>query len=330
MKILAACQRGYEEFLKKELVDLRNIKVNVTGDSFLICNGEINQSVFAHYMAYRPVEIKEDSVNQIGGAIYDYFFKENKDKRIESSWPCVFLNSKDIEGLSRRASSINDSFKNIIKKRMSRVSKLAVYNSLQESNYYEGLLVFVNDFKKAYVATDFIFNGQRRMADNPDAPSRSFLKVEEAYSILKQKPNNSDIVVDLGASPGGWSYSAYLNGATVYSVDNGELKGGAKNNPKIIHYKTDAFKFMPDKRVDWLFCDIVEEPHHVLKLIEEWVRRKLCRFFIVNLKFGHADVMNLIKNIENSDSILKQNTSFFKLIHLFHDRDEVTLTGIVK
>jgi 23S rRNA (cytidine2498-2'-O)-methyltransferase len=87
---------------------------------------------------------------------------------------------------------------------------------------------------------------------------------------------------------------------------------------------------MPDKRVDWLFCDIVEEPHHVLKLIEEWVRRKLCRFFIVNLKFGHADVMNLIKNIENSDSILKQNTSFFKLIHLFHDRDEVTLTGIVK
>ncbi len=329
MKLLATCQSGYENFLKDELVKLRGLKIGKTGDSHQIASGEMSPSVFAHYMAYRPVEITGESVNQIAGSIYDFFFNANKNKKIDSSWNCVFLNSKDAEGLSRRASSVRDSFREIIKKRMSRVSKLANYNGPSEAGYYEGLLVFTFDFKKIYAAADFIYNGQRRMADNPDAPSRSFLKVEEAYSILKQRPCESDIVVDLGASPGGWSFSAAANGATVYAVDNGELKGGAKNNPKIKHLKTDAFGFTPERRVDWLFCDMVEEPHHVIQLAEKWIRRKLCRFFIINLKFGHADVISLIRELESKDSIIRENTDLFKTIHLFHDRDEITLTGIV-
>ena len=53
------------------------------------------------------------------------------------------------------------------------------------------------------------------MADNPAAPSRSYLKIEEAYGILGREPAQGETVADLGAAPGGWSFSAAKRGAKV-------------------------------------------------------------------------------------------------------------------
>ena len=69
------------------------------------------------------------------------------------------------------------------------------------------------DFDRAFASTEAFFNGQRRMADDPLAPSRSYLKAEEAYLILGQEPAAGETVADLGAAPGGWSYSAARRGA---------------------------------------------------------------------------------------------------------------------
>ena len=41
------------------------------------------------------------------------------------------------------------------------------------------------------------------------------------------EPMPGERVCDLGAAPGGWSYSAAKRGASVVAVDNGPLKGGA-------------------------------------------------------------------------------------------------------
>lgn len=83
------------------------------------------------------------------------------------------------------------------------------------------------------------------MADDDAAPSRSYLKVEEAYIVLGREPQAGETVVDLGAAPGGWSYSAAKRGATVVAIDNGPLKGGAFGNQLITHRLEDAFKFQP-------------------------------------------------------------------------------------
>jgi len=92
----------------------------------------------------------------------------------------------------------------------------------------------------------------------------------------------------LGAAPGGWSYSAVKRGARVIAIDNGPLKGGALDHPRIEHRREDAFKFTPgDARYDWLFCDMVEEPHNVLRnIVEPWLAGRWCRRFVINLKFG--------------------------------------------
>jgi 23S rRNA (cytidine2498-2'-O)-methyltransferase len=325
---IAVCQSGYEEYLKNELIKLKKVKVDQIENSYLVGKGEIENSVFAHYIGNDPQEINGTSVNQIAGTIFDYFFNKNKDVTIDSIWNCIFIHVNPIEGLSRRSSSIQEAFSNILKKRMSRVAKLFRYNQIPDAGSYTGLLVFFSDFKKCYVTDRFIYNGQRRMADHPDAPSRSFLKIEEAFSILKLKPEINDLVIDLGASPGGWSFSAALKGASVCAVDNAKLKGGASNHPGIIHYQINAFDYKPDKKVDWLLCDMIVEPYKVIKLLEEWLTRKLCRFFIINLKFGYTDIIALINDIEHDNDLIKKMTSFIQIIHLYHDRDEVTLIGI--
>ncbi len=140
------------------------------------------------------------------------------------------------------------------------------------------------------------------------------------------------MVVDLGAAPGGWSYSAAKRGARVIAVDNGPLKGGALDHPLIEHRREDAFGFRPtaDERVDWLFCDLVEEPHHVARnLIAPWLEQRWCRRFVVILKFGRVDPIALLHEVTGPGSVFMRATSRMHVRHLHHDREEFTLVGEV-
>jgi 23S rRNA (cytidine2498-2'-O)-methyltransferase len=188
-------------------------------------------------------------------------------------------------------------------------------------------------FDQAYVSRDAFAGGQRRMADDPQAPSRSYLKAEEAYLILGREPAAGETVADLGAAPGGWSYSAAKRGAHIVAVDNGPLKGGALDHPHIEHRREDAFRFSPrDGEIfDWLFCDLVEEPHHVLRdLVEPWLARRWCRRIIVNLKFGRVDPIALLRELCAPESPFAQHAPAARISHLYHDREEFTVVGELK
>jgi 23S rRNA (cytidine2498-2'-O)-methyltransferase len=145
------------------------------------------------------------------------------------------------------------------------------------------------------------------------------------------EPVAGETVADLGAAPGGWSYSAARRGAIVSAVDNGPLKGGALGHAKIQHLREDAFKFQPEPggRFDWLFCDLVEEPHHVLDLLHKWVAEKWCRRFVVNLKFGRTDAISLLDTVRRSSRSPARLCARLTVRHLFHDREEFTLVGEV-
>ncbi|HKB89379.1 MAG TPA: SAM-dependent methyltransferase [Opitutaceae bacterium] len=170
------------------------------------------------------------------------------------------------------------------------------------------------------------------MADDSLAPSRSYLKVEEAYQILGREPQPGETVVDLGAAPGGWSYSAAKHGARVIAIDNGPLKGGALDHPNIEHRREDAFKFQPraGEFYDWLFCDLVEEPHHVASFLAQWLEKRWCRYFVINLKFGRVDPLALLEKVKADTSPFVRETQKLQVRHLYHDREEFTLTGEIK
>jgi 23S rRNA (cytidine2498-2'-O)-methyltransferase len=158
------------------------------------------------------------------------------------------------------------------------------------------------------------------------------LKVEEAYVVLGQDPTVGETVVDLGAAPGGWSYSAAKRGAHVIGLDNGPMKGGALDHELIEHRCEDAFRFFAPAGTtyDWLFCDMVEEPHHVIQhILEPWLAGKWCRQFVVNLKFGRVDALRLLEELRDSASPLSKYAPETRIRHLYHDREEFTLVGRV-
>jgi 23S rRNA (cytidine2498-2'-O)-methyltransferase len=172
------------------------------------------------------------------------------------------------------------------------------------------------------------------MADDSLAPSRSYLKVEEAYVAFGREPQPDETVCDLGAAPGGWSYSAAKRGARVIAIDNGPLKGGALNHPQIEHRREDAFRFSPAaanlSEFDWLFCDMVEEPHHVLRnIVEPWLARGWCRRFVINLKFGRVDAIALLRELRAPGSPFVAHAPAARIRHLYHDREEFTVFGHV-
>ncbi len=340
--MLFTCQAGFESLLVRELTELHGVTVAESGPGWARSEtpaagddwaglGQANIA-FAHLTWRDPVELRGDSVNALAARIADYFFTGLRGERVETPWPSVWLGPQEMVGLGRRIGGVEFAVGELLKKKLSRVAKLAVADVPRGVGAARGLFVFFADFGRVFVCRDAFVHGPRRMADDDLAPSRSYLKVEEAYVVLGREPRPGETVCDLGAAPGGWSYSAAKRGARVVAIDNGPLKGGALDHPAIEHLREDAFRFTPpaDAPFDWLFCDLVEEPHHVLlHLVAPWLAAGACRHFVVNLKFGRVDAIGLLGEMRAAGSVLATHAPQTRIHHLYHDREEFTLVGSV-
>ena len=349
------CQAGFEALLVRELGELNALSVVEHGPGWIRTAGEkpttvaimagdqaasssnptapepaLPELAFAHLTLLNPVELLGDSVNALAQRVADFFLTSLKGERIETRWPCLWSGPAEVVGLGRRISSVEAAFGELLKKKLSRVAKLAAFELPRGVGAARGLFVFFSDFGRAFVAREAFMHGQHRMADDDLAPSRSYLKVEEGYIVLGREPVSGETVCDLGAAPGGWSYSAAKRGARVVAVDNGPLKGGALGHAAIEHLCDDAFRFAPreGETFDWLFCDLVEEPHHVAQhLVAPWLSRGWCRRFVINLKFGRVDAIALLRELRASDSPFSRYAPGSRFRHLYHDREEFTVVG---
>src|SRR3984957_99689 len=67
-------------------------------------------------------------------------------------------------------------------------------------------------------------NGEAQFVEDRAAPpSRAYLKLWELFTILDERPKPGELCLDLGASPGGWSFVLQQLGARVISVDKAAL-----------------------------------------------------------------------------------------------------------
>lgn len=330
--MLLTCQAGFEKLLASELSAACGVVAAESGPGWLRTDRavEVAALAFPHLTLLDPTELQGDSVNALAQRIAEYFFTSLRGERIDNSWPAIWHGPHETVGLGRRISSVESAFGELLKKKLARIAKLKAHSLPRGVGSIRGLFVFFTDFGRVFVAREAYAHGQRRMADDDLAPSRSYLKVEEAYAVLGREPGEGETVCDLGAAPGGWSYSAAKRGARVVAIDNGPLKGGALNHALIEHRCEDAFKFVPSAAMpfDWLFCDMVEEPHHVMgHIIEPWLMNGWCRQFVVNLKFGRVDPIELLSKLRAEGLPLAAQTTNFRIRHLYHDREEFTLVG---
>jgi 23S rRNA (cytidine2498-2'-O)-methyltransferase len=166
--------------------------------------------------------------------------------------------------------------------------------------------------------------GRRDVGDDRDAPSSAFRKVEEAYLLLGRAPRPGERVADLGAAPGGWTWTALKRGASVTAVDRAELLPPVRGHERLVHLERDATSWEPDAAQDWLLCDAIMIPQKTLELLERWLAARWCRAFVVNVKFKGEDYAAVPKL---RALLVRAGVARARVKQLAADKNEVTCLG---
>lgn len=166
------------------------------------------------------------------------------------------------------------------------------------------------------------------------APSRSTLKLEEAWLQLMTAEERMSFLkightaVDLGAAPGGWTWQLVNKGMKVWSIDNGPMNQELMDTGKVTHLQDDAFVFKPTRTVDWMVCDVVDQPAKVADRMLRWLLERWCRYTVFNLKLPMKQRWAEVQRIfERIDATFAENSVSYELRakHLYHDREEITV-----
>ncbi|MFT3791545.1 MAG: 23S rRNA (cytidine(2498)-2'-O)-methyltransferase RlmM [Rudaea sp.] len=164
-----------------------------------------------------------------------------------------------------------------------------------------------------------------------EAPSRSTLKLDEAFLVLLDENERERWLqpgmsaVDLGAAPGGWTYQLVRRSVRVVAIDNGPMDAALMQSGLVTHVRADGFRWRPPKPVDWLVCDMVEQPRRVAALVAQWLADGACRRAIFNLKLPmkkRYDETLLCLSILREALGAKGD---IRARQLYHDREEITV-----
>ena len=158
--------------------------------------------------------------------------------------------------------------------------------------------------------------------DKNGPPNRAYLKLFEALTLAGKTPKKGEFCIDIGGSPGGWTWVIQKCGAEVLSIDRSPLDKNISNLKNVEFEKRDAFSLLPEvfkkegRQVDWLFSDLICYPEKLYDWLLMWIDSGNCKNFICTLKFKGKPESSIIKKfaaIPNS-----------KVMHLFHNKNELT------
>lgn len=166
--------------------------------------------------------------------------------------------------------------------------------------------------------------GELPVASDKSAPSRAFAKLVEAELRLGRGMRAGETCVDLGASPGSWTYVAAQRGAHVLAVDRSGLRADLMVNPNVEFVPGDAFRFQPERPVDWLLCDVIAPPERTAELLLQWLQRGWCRHFVVTLKLKDAPDQHPVTRLKQA---LPPLTKELFLTRLCANKKEVCVFG---
>jgi 23S rRNA (cytidine2498-2'-O)-methyltransferase len=154
--------------------------------------------------------------------------------------------------------------------------------------------------------------------DKNGPPNRAYLKLWEALTRIGRMPKAGETCLDLGASPGGWTWVLQSLGASVTSVDKAPLDDNIARLPRVTHLLQSAFALKPADvpPADWLFSDIICYPDRLLRLIKEFHASGRIKNFVCTIKFqGSTDFAAIKAFLEISGS---------GCMHLYNNKHEVT------
>lgn len=155
--------------------------------------------------------------------------------------------------------------------------------------------------------------------DKINPPNRAYLKLWEALTLLGKYPKPGELALDLGASPGGWTYVMQSLGADVTAVDKALLDEKISKLAGVSFLQQSAFALEPltlDKTYDWVLSDIACYPDRAYALIMKWIVSGRAKQMIFTIKLqGKVDLATIrqFQEIPNS-----------RIINMFYNKHEVT------
>jgi len=130
---------------------------------------------------------------------------------------------------------------------------------------------------------------------------------------------------DLGAAPGGWTWVLTRQHVHVLSIDNGPLRQHVLDTGLVEHLRADGFHWHPEQPLDWMVCDMVEQPRRVAERMATWFREGWCRHAIFNLKLPRKKrwdeprlCLDLFQEQAGKPLVVRAK-------QLYHDREEITV-----
>ncbi|WP_244963542.1 SAM-dependent methyltransferase [Oceanidesulfovibrio marinus] len=157
--------------------------------------------------------------------------------------------------------------------------------------------------------------------DKSGPPNRAYLKLWEAFTRFGV-PEPGSRCLDLGASPGGWTWVLAQLGCNVTAVDRSPLAPELMRNPLVTFRTGSAFGVDPRHvreeygEVDWLVWDVACYPKRLLTWVRRWLDAGPECSMVCTLKFqGETDMDSVFafKRIPGS-----------RLVHLTHNKHELT------
>jgi 23S rRNA (cytidine2498-2'-O)-methyltransferase len=173
--------------------------------------------------------------------------------------------------------------------------------------------------------------GVPRLRMHADAPSRSALSrvrmasssfsAEERAKLLREGMR----AADLGAAPGGWTWVLTRHKLQVTAIDNGPLRPHVLDTGLVQHLRADGFAWHPPKPLDWMVCDMVEQPARVASRMAEWFREGWCRHAIFNLKLPMKKRWQETRLCLDRFAAQADRPLTIRAKQLYHDREEITV-----
>jgi hypothetical protein len=167
--------------------------------------------------------------------------------------------------------------------------------------------------------------------EGADIPSSAYRKLLEALDCMGCHPTSTTTVVDLGASPGGWTAVLRRLGCRVIAVDRSELAPNLMKDRGVEFVKGDAFTFEPPPKkyaeeTRWMVSDIIAYPDKIQELLEQWCGGHWASHLVVTVKF-QGEMPNW-EDLDKCIQIAEGHGYECRAKHFFNNKHEVTLMAV--
>jgi len=280
-----------EGFLEDLLAELGEGTVDVRG-RLVLHDRPPRAAAWARNVGYAPVEIPVESVGAAARAL----------RAIQRNWALYSTASH------RRAALIAEKLPHVS-------SKPLVFPAALPAAPLGSWTLLDRDrlLAAARCSSPFRHGEVRFVEDKTGPPNRAYLKLWEALTVLDRRPRRGELCLDLGSSPGGWTWALARMGARVVSVDKAALDPRVAALPGVEFRRESAFGLEP-VAAEWLFSDVVCYPRRLLALVHRWLGH--ARNLVCTVKFQGKtdhDVAREFAAIPGS-----------RVMHLSHNKHELT------